>query len=190
MTSIEDSDKLEDTSNIIDEVVSEDDTSNEINNTIAINDSDDDINDSDLNDDINDSDVDDYIDDNMDDDANQSGSESDMINSDDDFIDESEQFNIQSELDNETKEVTKENRITKPILTKYEFNRILGIRLKHITMGSKLLISTSDKMSHVDMVKQEIKEKKTPLIIKRNLPNSKYELWKLNELNIPDMLFL
>lgn len=189
MNSIDDSDKLDDNGDIIGEVVSDDESSNEINNS-DIDNSDDDINDSDLNDDINDSDVDDYIDDNIDDDGNQSESDNDIIDSDEEYIDESEEFNLQNDLDNEYAEVPKEKRVTKPILTKYEFNRVLGIRLKHVTMGAKLLISTPENMSHTEMVKQELKEKKTPLVIKRNLPNNKYELWKINELTIPDMLFL
>ena len=45
-------------------------------------------------------------------------------------------------------------------------------------------------MSYPDMVKKEIRDKKTPLIIRRNMPNKYYELWKLSELDIPEILFM
>ena len=96
----------------------------------------------------------------------------------------------QTEIENTFKKVPNEKRITKPVLSKYEFNRIYGLRLKHITSGSKLLISVSDKLTIEEQVQQEIYEKKTPFIIRRNLPNNYYEDWKLNELSIPQVLFI
>ena len=35
-----------------------------------------------------------------------------------------------------------------------------------------------------EIANEEIKQMKLPFIIKRNLPNKEYELWKLNELAI------
>ena len=88
------------------------------------------------------------------------------------------------------KKIPDDKRITKPILTKYEFNRIYGLRLKHITSGSKLLISLSENLSIEKQVQQEIYQKKTPFIVRRNLPNNYYEDWKLKELFIPNVLFM
>lgn len=157
------------------------------------NDSDDLNNISDDSDDQNDLDELDDLDNLNDSDDLDNSDDSD--NSDDLDDSKSELLNYQSQIDqddnkNTLKKVPNEKRITNPVLTKYEFNRIYGLRLKHITSGSKLLISVSDKLSIEKQVQKEIYEKKTPFIIRRNLPNNYYEEWKLNELFIPEVLFI
>lgn len=123
------------------------------------------------------------------DDSNNSDDSDDLDDSKSELINYQSQIN-QDDTKNTLKKVPNEKRITNPVLTKYEFNRIYGLRLKHITSGSKLLISVSDKLSIEQQVQKEIYEKKTPFIIRRNLPNNYYEDWKLNELFIPDVLFI
>lgn len=82
------------------------------------------------------------------------------------------------------------DRISKPIITKFEFNRILGERLCQISKDAPLLIKISNKKDIVNNVKEEIRQKKTPFKIKRKFPNNKYEIWSLSELEIPDIYFL
>jgi DNA-directed RNA polymerase subunit K/omega len=76
-------------------------------------------------------------------------------------------------------------RITTKKLTKYERVRILGIRTKQIAMGAKVMLKYegSDKTPE-DLARLEIERKVCPILIKRTLPNNKYELWKLSELEI------
>lgn len=80
--------------------------------------------------------------------------------------------------------VSKEARITKPFLNKYEKTRVLSTRTRQIALGAKPLIkiNSSKKMTPYEIAKLELKEKMTPLIIKRVLPSGKTELFTINEL--------
>lgn len=80
--------------------------------------------------------------------------------------------------------ITGEDRITKNILSKYEFVRIIGERTKQLVMGAKPLVSTKSTMTHKEIALMELKNKKLPFKIVRQLPNEKYELWLVEELEI------
>lgn len=72
------------------------------------------------------------------------------------------------------------------ILTKYEKNYIMGIRINQIINGSPLFIEY-DKTKPFDVfeiVKQELYQKKLPFKVKRKLPNGNIELWNLKDLII------
>lgn len=87
-----------------------------------------------------------------------------------------------TELDKQAIEVSKEDRITKNIMTTYERVRVLGIRAKQITLGAKVLIKTDINISAMEKAVKELEAGMTPLKIKRTLPNNKYEIWKISEL--------
>ena len=80
-------------------------------------------------------------------------------------------------------------RLTKPILTKYEFVRILTDRTKQLAQGAKPMLKNINGLSSKEIAKLELKNKTVPLIIERPIPNSNVERWKLSELEIPDYLF-
>ena len=80
-------------------------------------------------------------------------------------------------------------RLTKPILTKYEFVRILTDRTKQLAQGAKPMLKNINGLSSKEIAKIELKNKIVPLIIERPIPNSNVERWKLSELEIPDYLF-
>lgn len=80
--------------------------------------------------------------------------------------------------------ITGEDRITKNILSKYEFVRIIGERTKQLIMGAKPLVSAKSTMTHKEIALMELKNKKLPFKIVRQLPNEKYELWLVDELEI------
>jgi len=80
--------------------------------------------------------------------------------------------------------VDNDDRITDNYMTTYEKVRIIGIRTKQIAMGAKVMIKYTGKPSALELAKLELENKMTPFIIKRPLPNNKYELWKISELNI------
>ena len=64
-------------------------------------------------------------------------------------------------------------------LTKFEKANILGIRAQQLANGAKPLIKdTSNYTNVIDIAKQELIEKKLPLIIKRPLCDGTYEYWK------------
>jgi len=75
-------------------------------------------------------------------------------------------------------------RTTIPRLTKYEKVRILGTRAKQISDGSKVFIKSNKVKNAMDIAELELEYKVIPLKIKRPLPNGKYEIWSIRELEI------
>ena len=75
---------------------------------------------------------------------------------------------------------------TIPWLTKYEFSKLLGQRIKQLNEGNKPYISveTTAYIDNYNIAEQEIREKKLPFIIKRPMPNGGCEYWKLEDLQI------
>lgn len=78
--------------------------------------------------------------------------------------------------------VKPENRITKPILFKYERVRIIGDRVKQLSLGAKPLIKNVRHMNPKKIAELELKYEVLPIKISRELPNNKKELWKISEL--------
>ena len=83
----------------------------------------------------------------------------------------------------------KDVKLTKPILTKYEFVRLLTDRSKQLAQGAKPMLKNIEGLSSKEIAKLELKNKIIPLIIERPVPNSGVERWKLSELEIPEHLF-
>ncbi len=75
-----------------------------------------------------------------------------------------------------------EKRFTSPIMTKFERAKILGIRAQQISMSAPIMVEYGDETDPVEIAKKELREKKTPLIILRRLPDSTYEKWRIKEL--------
>lgn len=79
--------------------------------------------------------------------------------------------------------VAKEDRITKPRMTKYEHNRILGERTVQILGGAKPLVKgITSKMSAKEIVELELRYNMVPFKIFRELPNGAIEEWQIEEL--------
>lgn len=89
----------------------------------------------------------------------------------------------------ETLTIDKNIKLTKPILTKYEFVRLLTDRTKQLAQGAKPMLKNIQGLSSKEIAKLELKNKIIPLIVERPVPNSHAERWKLTELEIPDYLF-
>ena len=71
---------------------------------------------------------------------------------------------------------------TTEYLTKYEKARILGIRAMQIANGAPVLVETGNELDPLNIAELELKEGKTPLIIRRNLPDGTHEDVAVNEL--------
>ena len=82
------------------------------------------------------------------------------------------------------KVVKPENRITRPVLTKYERVRIYAERYNQLMNGAKPMIIPAKSMTEKDIAQQELMHKVIPFIIIRTLPNGDIEHWKLSELEI------
>ena len=77
----------------------------------------------------------------------------------------------------------KQNR-TKPIMTKYERTKIIGIRAQQIASGAIPLIEVPPGITDaIDIATSELKQRKTPFILKRQIAN-KFEYWKIVDLEI------
>ena len=109
---------------------------------------------------------------------------------DDDNFEEDE---IDNEIDNNNNnlnivsyedinnKVNNKKKKTVPFLNKFEKARLLGVRIQQLSSGAEPKISTSGLNSIIEIVEEELKQRKIPLIIKRNLPNGESEEWKLEE---------
>lgn len=75
---------------------------------------------------------------------------------------------------------------TIPWLTKYEFSKLLGQRIKQLNEGNKpyINVETTANIDNYIIAEKEIREKKLPFIIKRPMPNGGCEYWKLEDLQI------
>lgn len=102
---------------------------------------------------------------------------------DDNDTDIFEQIDPEIELKRNLK-VPDNERVTIPKLTKYEKVRLLGTRAKQISDGSKVFIKSKKVRNAMDIAELELKHKVIPLKIKRPLPNGKYEIWSIKELEL------
>jgi DNA-directed RNA polymerases I, II, and III subunit RPABC2 len=81
-------------------------------------------------------------------------------------------------------------RRSRPFLTKYEFNQIIGLRTTHLSKGAPPLIdlppdfTIKSNMDYRAIALKEILTGYLPYIVKRRMPNGKYEQWKLSELDL------
>ena len=73
---------------------------------------------------------------------------------------------------------------SRPILTKYERTKVIGVRAQQIAGGAEPLIKVPPGLYDViDIAERELKEKKTPFIVKRTI-NNNFEYWKIEDLEI------
>ena len=71
---------------------------------------------------------------------------------------------------------------TVPILTKYEYAHVIGLRATQINAGANPFVEIDKKIVDGYLIAQiEIRQKKIPFILKRFM-NNKYEYWKLEDL--------
>jgi DNA-directed RNA polymerase I, II, and III subunit RPABC2 len=96
---------------------------------------------------------------------------------------------VQSVSREEVDKSSKENRVTLPYYTKYEYTALVGVRAQELADGAKPLVSlnnfiTSSPRFVWEVAEREILEKKLPFIIHRRFPNGISEYWSTNELNV------
>jgi DNA-directed RNA polymerase subunit K/omega len=115
----------------------------------------------------------------------ETSSNSDIIENNNCIFENTNDF-YQNNITNLMKNITikDEDRITRPILTKYEYVRILTDRVKQLTLGAKPMIKNSKQYTHKEIAKMEIEMKVCPFKIERPLPNGQKEIFKLSELTI------
>jgi DNA-directed RNA polymerase I, II, and III subunit RPABC2 len=93
-----------------------------------------------------------------------------------------------STIDEVTNQNTKGRR-TLAILSKYEKAKIIGIRAQQISMGSNIYLDNVHGYTNpLDIAKEELRQKRTPLIVRRNVVGKKgviHEDWRIEELIDP-----
>mgnify|MGYP006087526789 CR=1 FL=1 len=78
----------------------------------------------------------------------------------------------------------KKNNKSKPLMTKYEKTKIIGVRAQQLASGSKPLIDVPPGLTDIiEIAERELNEQKTPFILKR-IVGKKIEYWKLEDLEI------
>ena len=80
-------------------------------------------------------------------------------------------------------------KISKPIMTKYEFDQLISLRANQIALGAQAFVDTFQKTIKTNMelrqiALQEMHEGKLPYIIKRTLPNNKFEYFRIRDLDL------
>jgi DNA-directed RNA polymerase I, II, and III subunit RPABC2 len=117
-------------------------------------------------------------------DGDEDDGDEDDINSNEDMSDDEKILIDISETENSTKFIHSKLRITKPFLNIYEKTRVLSTRSKQLSLGAKPLIKIDGnlKLSPLEIATLEFENKMIPFIIRRKLPDGKYELWKVSEL--------
>jgi DNA-directed RNA polymerase I, II, and III subunit RPABC2 len=72
---------------------------------------------------------------------------------------------------------------TYPFLTLYEKTKIIGLRANQLSQGSRPFISVPAYVTDVrEIARLELDQKRLPFIIKRPLPNGKFEYWRLHDM--------
>ena len=86
---------------------------------------------------------------------------------------------------NKNNEIVDDLHQSIPILTKYEYVTVLGLRAKQINEGAIPFVNVDKEIIDGYLIAQiEIKQKKVPFIIKRPMPNGGIEYWKIEDLEI------
>lgn len=78
---------------------------------------------------------------------------------------------------------TKRHHTTYPFLTLYERTKVLAFRAAQLGKGAAPFIDVPEYMTDVyEIAKAELEAKRLPFILKRPLPNGKFEYWRLSDL--------
>jgi DNA-directed RNA polymerase I, II, and III subunit RPABC2 len=91
--------------------------------------------------------------------------------------------------DNDIYKKLNESKVSKPIMTKYEFNQIISQRATMLAHGAVPFVEFDNKeiKNNMELRKiaiKELKEGKLPFIVKRPLPNNKYDLYRVRDLDL------
>jgi len=85
-------------------------------------------------------------------------------------------------------------KISKLIMTKYEFNLVISQRTVQLSQGHCPFVKVDANIkSNMDLRKVallELKEGKIPFIIKRPLPNEKYEFVRIKDLDLSAVKYM
>ena len=74
-------------------------------------------------------------------------------------------------------------KTTMPYMSKFEKAKLLGVRAEMIASGDKPMVDVPKNITTAYQIASlELEKNKIPLIIRRTLPNGKYEDWRIEEM--------
>lgn len=109
----------------------------------------------------------------------------DIDDDDEDNILNTSLFSNKNDYEDLTKienELSLENKISSNRLTKYECTKVIGLRAQQLASGMPSFVNTHQMTNVIDIAIKELNENKIPFIIRRPLPDGKFEYWRLSEL--------
>ena len=80
------------------------------------------------------------------------------------------------------------NKMDEPIMTKYEYTRIRGIRIQQLIDGMKPFVEHDKEDTESDIFKKELVEKKIPLMITRPVGYNKKVNIPVSQMNVERFL--
>lgn len=86
-------------------------------------------------------------------------------------------------------------KISKSLMTKYEFNQIISLRTNQIALGSPIFLNNDkieiqSNMNLRSIAIQELIEGKLPYIVKRQLPNNRYECYRIKDMDLTAVQYM
>jgi DNA-directed RNA polymerase subunit K/omega len=79
-------------------------------------------------------------------------------------------------------EILKKSNISRPVLTRYEKTKIIGLRAEMIARGAQPRVEVPNHVtSTIKIAEMEFNNKKTPFLIRRETSRG-FEYWKLDDL--------
>jgi DNA-directed RNA polymerase I, II, and III subunit RPABC2 len=76
--------------------------------------------------------------------------------------------------------------VSRPVLTKYELTKIIGMRIEQLARGAPSLVEIETNKQNIrNIVMKELQERLVPFMIIRSLPNGQKEYWRLTDMIIP-----
>jgi len=87
------------------------------------------------------------------------------------------------------------DKISKPIMTKYEFDLVISLRANQLALGSPSFVNIDgltikSNMEFRRVALQELQEGKLPYILKRPLPNNKFEYFRIGDLDMTAVQYM
>ena len=82
-----------------------------------------------------------------------------------------------------------DTKISKPIMTIYEFDKIIALRTQQIASGAPLFVNdmTTDVKSNMELRQialKELTEGRLPFMVERKLPNNKKAYYRVRDLDL------
>jgi DNA-directed RNA polymerases I, II, and III subunit RPABC2 len=107
------------------------------------------------------------------------------IITEDSNLDSEEEYIEDIDTSDHVYRIKKSERVTKPVMNKYEKAKILGARAMQISRNAPVFISLdAGDTDPLSIAQKELQQKKLPFIIRRYLPDGVYEDWDVSELEI------